>query len=839
MKNNTFKSSLKILILVLTALSFNERLTAQTAKTENNTFVKSNSISFSDKAFATKVTNSFANFVTQNGDMSPKINNYTKLINDYHYIEFRFGYKKLYKSNKLVFDLNNQPQFLNDELLILDNGKIFNLVKDDYEKITIYPGSKPQILSIESFDKFSIDNPPLKSDIITSYGYVNNILKGKGFLAQNNDFDLKIYNNSFSNYVLVELLNTVDRKKVFINKYNSRETQNYQEIDYIENNVFTYTDSTYYIPVKLSQWEDYKLLTYEFNTPIRVNYEDIYFSDNGYGDSKALENLNKYKYDLGETYYYFKKYNNTNLQENYTRGATSQFKNETTTYKNLFDVGPVFILEYNFISKKLKSVLDRSIYPFTKIEKLLLDKYNRFLFIQDGANITIFDLLAKKEVVTFPGKIDSIDENNFLKINLYAKYSEGVGKHGLPEEIISNMYYDTIDINELYNNSKLTHFAGLEKFNIDEFMTKEELNKKIDVEYYKQLSVFSENSFLEIKTMPTNTIITPTSDLIISKITNTIKQHVETVNKNLRLDSLQLDLIYENYSFDEKSITLNFNSKDLNLITPFVGRKEDFIKNISFDFEGRVLKLNVSYLECRYQYDTISSCSIEITGVDPELARNLKLGSLSPSIVLSSSNNFNSTIPNYNSTFILQNANLNSYFQKASMSFLERKNNVINLKIGNSIKPISIINLIELNNQKLVEDNKYTINIVENVKAIEKENQTDDLSLIGKKSFLDTLEIVMSSDKNSTSFSKDLYIYKTDLIKSIKKAFTGWDQFNIEKIEIVSDGQDNYYKFYLSNSSSFSASFIEAFVLPEILFYEKSENVVNDTAVLYYKDARK
>ena len=63
MKNNTFKSSLKILILGLTILFFNERLIAQTAKTENIPFVKSNLISFSDKTFATKVTNSFANFV--------------------------------------------------------------------------------------------------------------------------------------------------------------------------------------------------------------------------------------------------------------------------------------------------------------------------------------------------------------------------------------------------------------------------------------------------------------------------------------------------------------------------------------------------------------------------------------------------------------------------------------------------------------------------------------------------------------------------------------------------------------------------------------------------------
>jgi hypothetical protein len=120
-------------------------------------------------------------------------------------------------------------------------------------------------------------------------------------------------------------------------------------------------------------------------------------------------------------------------------------------------------------------------------------------------------------------------------------------------------------------------------------------------------------------------------------------------------------------------------------------------------------------------------------------------------------------------------------------------------------------------------------------KAVEKEGLSGDLSMIGKKSSLDTLEIVMTTDKNLTTFSNDLYIYKNEIIDAFKRGSAGWHEFNIEKIDIVSDGSDDYYKFYLSKSSSFLEPFIKEFVLPELLFYEKNENIKNDTAVIYYK----
>lgn len=119
--------------------------------------------------------------------------------------------------------------------------------------------------------------------------------------------------------------------------------------------------------------------------------------------------------------------------------------------------------------------------------------------------------------------------------------------------------------------------------------------------------------------------------------------------------------------------------------------------------------------------------------------------------------------------------------------------------------------------------------------AVKKENHSGNFTLVDKKSSLDSLEEIMSTDPNSKTFSNELFVYKTDLINAFKKAGADWSDFDIQKINLVTDGTNDYYKIYLSNSSYYLDAFIEGFVLPEILFYKKNENLNNDTAILYYK----
>ena len=266
-------------IIVSIQIIFGEKLNAQLSKVNNSVFINRNQISFFDKDFANKLNSRFANFNSQNKN-NPKINNYLNLINNYHYLQTGSKEAQLYKSNNLVFDLDNSPQFLNDSLLILDGGKIFNLGKGDFEYIKINGNPKSQILFLEEDFEIHSSQPPLKSDLITSYGYINNILTGKGFLGSSEGFNFRIYNNKFSKYVLASL-RYVDEKLLFINRYNSNETLNYSQLEYINDDVFTYTDSVYYIPVKLSQIKHFKLLDYKFNTPVNIEHQKIFFNEEG------------------------------------------------------------------------------------------------------------------------------------------------------------------------------------------------------------------------------------------------------------------------------------------------------------------------------------------------------------------------------------------------------------------------------------------------------------------------------------------------------------------------------------------------------------------------------
>ena len=274
---------------------------------------------------------------------------------------------------------------------------------------------------------------------------------------------------------------------------------------------------------------------------------------------------------------------------------------------------------------------------------------------------------------------------------------------------ISAIFIDQININDLYKTSNFKYLDDIDKFDIDEFTTKEEFQKKINIQFNQQHSLFAQNIFSENITLPINETNTLPSDEIVNKINSSIENHINLLNENLLRDSLQLNLTYDNYSFDNKSISLSFDLNETKLFEPFLGFQDRFFKNIDFEFEGQKLKLNILSINCSQE----NLCSIEITGIEPEFAKKIKSGSINSSIVLTSNLELNSTIPSYDSIFILENDSLNSYFEKASSSFLHHKYNVVNLKLGNKILPVSKINLIEFNKKVQEEDKKYTITIIE------------------------------------------------------------------------------------------------------------------------------
>jgi hypothetical protein len=244
-----------------------------------------------------------------------------------------------------------------------------------------------------------------------------------------------------------------------------------------------------------------------------------------------------------QTWYFHKKYNDIEL----TNEDLVSKPNYYNTYKSLLTYEPNLIVEYNFITKKVISILDREVYPFKNIEKLFIDKSNRYLIIQQIDNIfTIFDLRQKREILTLTGMISGINYNNELLLNIGAKSAIGYSSGNYVGIILTKL--DLNELQKLPESNYVNKIRGLFKF--DEFTSKVEFTTSLDNHLNK--SSFKKIYPNQIQVVYSNNNITYSNGFIKNHITTTINRFYDTLKNNIGLKTHIYPLKYNSYSIDTK-----------------------------------------------------------------------------------------------------------------------------------------------------------------------------------------------------------------------------------------------------------------------------------------------
>jgi hypothetical protein len=292
-----------------------------------------------------------------------------------------------------------------------------------------------------------------------------------------------IAENPNSNYMLtsnefINRYNLIDSIKLKINLEKVLGTYKSQSI--------TYSDSLIYISVPIGEFSE--LLNFEFNRSINIPVtKDQDLRDHNKLYAERIKKIPSYLSDDGreefiDYCYQMKKYNNQKINiESLDRGF---FENSYSGFKNVFydknkyghkeyKTTPYVVLAYNFRTSAIEFIIDRYFKAFNTISELQLDKRNGLLVIQSGEYFTIYNLAAKKELYTFKGIINYIDNNNNLVFDTYfnwdERYSTETSFYG--GEFSYRISEKKIKLDELYTIDKSTPSFTLLKF--DEFTSKE------------------------------------------------------------------------------------------------------------------------------------------------------------------------------------------------------------------------------------------------------------------------------------------------------------------------------------------------------------------------------
>lgn len=237
------------------------------------------------------------------------------------------------------------------------------------------------------------------------------------------------------------------------------------------------------------------------------------------------------------------------------------------------------ITEFNHNLNKLNIIYDASLSGIMPV-KLMLDKTNSLLIIQsvdsikdnynsDFSNrykvnmfqetdmhysITIIDIESKKELLSFPGLINDLTDNNRLILNAYKVWN--------PKSI----YYDELDLNELILNKNIFKTPKIEtSLQIDEFMTNFEFQKKINL-IRKENKYYLENQKLNEGKLYFENIKNLNNKYNATEFLNSVKSDNNNIcdcvyNKLSKLpDSISVPLNYLEYELDNKQLKLESNT---------------------------------------------------------------------------------------------------------------------------------------------------------------------------------------------------------------------------------------------------------------------------------------
>jgi hypothetical protein len=692
------------IILITFLLFYSNFSLSQSNKTNQksqiiNTYFNEKKYSFLDPKFKIIINQTYNNYVEKTTPDRPGTIKYTNLIEKFNEFPNNWFYLQNKGTNAVSYFLKNKngeiskvlkyedntPFLLNDSTIWYNNSSLYNLYNDqilfdsDNYKYFYY---SPQHLNV-------VNNLLLKSDIqinqYYSYKYFFNTFKDGVFVSSEaNAFKDYVIDNPSSKYLMFNDAFIPDNGMNYwgyslINRYDVNDTLEINAIYYGNSNVSStiYNDSVLYSVIPISASE--KLLDYDYNKII-----DVIYTKNGF--EKDNEFFKKYwkgssgtdeGYNAVQTCYFFKKYNKIDI----SKIELEEFKNYYNTYRNLLNENPYLIVEYNFITKRIVSIMDKPIIPLKKVIKSYLDNTNSLLITQEIDNtISIFNLLSKKMIITFKGNIGQLNFKNELILNSYGSYNY-LRSPSSPEKI----YFDKINLNELLSLKKESFVNEItSSLNLDEFYQKNVFDSKL-----KQISELN----LQILKNDVNTIenlkkdktkITYSNKEIYNKISNQIKQYNSFIYGTS-------DENPPNKTFSLKYFSYSMDTKQLELITDNENEL-DLIKNYNTE------KVTIS----DERYSGKNYVIIRLKNINSDLAKKLKESKISLTLKVED-NRTDIILPSYDKIFVFRYPNKQELNDKKSYDEFYRKN-------------------VPVKNSKLNIHNSYYLNINGNEELIYRKN---------------------------------------------------------------------------------------------------------------------
>jgi outer membrane protein assembly factor BamD (BamD/ComL family) len=323
--------------------------------------------------------------------------------------------------------------------------------------------------------------------------------------------------------------------------------------------------------------------------------------------------------------YFFRKYN---LSET----VPFQPKNFTLPKNDAF-----VILEFNHVLDKLNIIYDAGFSNLMPV-KLFIDKTNTLLIVQSVDNIedefnsdfsdrfetgpngeinvhhsvTIFDLETKRELISFPGFINDLTNENHLIINGYAVWTPHC------------IFYDVLDLNEIIKNKKSFVTPNIiNSLELNEFMSSE---KMID-----KLNLLREGNKPKLENIDKSSLHQQNYSKNYSNNSEQFIRFVEQGNSNLcdcyyeKLnelpESILLSLKYVKYDLNENSLrleTASLNDFEYSYLSDL-----DCDNWIDRNFPcDRTLSNGLTYTSS-FDYDT-KKVFLFLYNVKPEFAQKIK-----------------------------------------------------------------------------------------------------------------------------------------------------------------------------------------------------------------------
>ena len=193
---------------------------------------------------------------------------------------------------------------------------------------------------------------------------------------------------------------------MFINKYDAKDNLKIDSLYIVQSWELdpVYSDSIIIFQSKINK----DIIKYPFNQMLDI-------------DPKIYKVEEKWDYKVDDDKWALIKYINRkfNANEEPTKTDKQKFAQLEVMSDNTISYTPNVLVVYNYKNNKIVSILDKNTIPFDKIYDIFLDNTNQYLIVNSkGQRVTFFDLKSAKEVITFRGIANNVDEENNLILNL-------------------------------------------------------------------------------------------------------------------------------------------------------------------------------------------------------------------------------------------------------------------------------------------------------------------------------------------------------------------------------------------------------------------------------------